>query len=147
MAQIAAIEVATYAGALRLANHLDHRKPLEDLFPDDGQLHLGHAVADAAVDAEAERHVLAGPLAVDDEFVGALDLVLVAVAGDVPHHHLVALLDLTAGKLDIVARGAAHVQHRRVVADGLGHQVRDQFASGADQLELLRILAQRHQPR
>ena len=55
--------------ALRLAHHLDRREALQDLFPDDLQLHLGQAVADAAVDAEAEGQVLARPLAVDDEGV------------------------------------------------------------------------------
>jgi hypothetical protein len=47
---------------LENTRHLDHREALEDLFPDDPQLHLGQAVADAAVDAEAERQVLARPL-------------------------------------------------------------------------------------
>src|SRR5471030_3208957 len=101
--------------AHRLADHLDHREALEDLLPDDGQLHLGHAVADTAVDAEAERHVLARPIAVDDVGVGVLDLALVAVAGDVPHHHPLAGLDGLAAQLDIARRHPAHVRQRRLV--------------------------------
>jgi chaperonin cofactor prefoldin len=34
--------------------HLDLETALEDFLPDDAQLHFGQAVADAAVDAEAE---------------------------------------------------------------------------------------------
>ena len=85
------------------------------------QLHLGQAVADAAVDAEAERQVLARPLAVDDEGVGVLDHGLVAVARDVPHDHLVARLDGLAAELDVARRGAAHVGQRRLPADDLRH--------------------------
>src|SRR5580698_6761775 len=43
----------------RLADDPDLREALEYLFPDHPQLQLGQAVADAAVDAEAERDVLA----------------------------------------------------------------------------------------
>ncbi len=57
------------------------------------ELLFGEAVADAAMDAGAEGKVLARLDAVDDQFIGSFDLVLVAVAGDAPHHHLVALLD------------------------------------------------------
>ena len=80
---------------LGLADHLDLVEALEDLFPDDLQLQLGEPHADAAVDAEAERQMRARPRAVDDEVVGTLDRLLVAVARDVPHHDLVALLDLS----------------------------------------------------
>src|SRR5665213_80834 len=66
--------------AHRLFHQFDPREALQDFFPDDGQLHLRDAIADAAVDAEPERHVLARPLPVDDEGVGVLDLRLVAVA-------------------------------------------------------------------
>src|SRR5437868_4854762 len=79
------------ADALRLADDLDHREPLQNLLPDHPQLHLGQAVADAAVDSEAERQVLAGAFAVDDECVRVLDRLLVAVARDVPHDDLLAL--------------------------------------------------------
>src|SRR5579883_1211477 len=39
---------------LRLAHHLDGLEALQDLLPDNAQLQLGEAHADAAVDAEAE---------------------------------------------------------------------------------------------
>ena len=71
---------------------LDLGEALQDLFPDDAQLQLGQAVADAAVDAEAEREVLARPLAVDDVGVRVVDHLVVAVARDVPHDDLVARL-------------------------------------------------------
>jgi hypothetical protein len=54
------------------------------------QLHLAQPVAHATVDAEAERDVLARPGPVDDELIGVLDRLAVAVARQVPHHHLVA---------------------------------------------------------
>ena len=49
-------------GALGLFEQPDLGEALEDLFPDDGELQLGQAVADAAVDAEAERQMVADPL-------------------------------------------------------------------------------------
>src|SRR5262249_39005353 len=78
--------------ALRLANDLDAVEPLQHLFPDDAQLQLGKPHADAAVDAETERQMGARPGAVDDELVRPLDHLVVAIAGDVPHHDAVALL-------------------------------------------------------
>ena len=56
-----------------------------------------------------------------------LDGVLVAIARDEPHRHLVALPDRLAAELEIRQRGASQVQHRRVPADDLGHQARHQF--------------------
>ena len=100
--------------ARRLAHHLDHREALQDLLPQDLQLQLGQAVADAAVDAEAEGQVLARPRAVDDEGVGLLDRCLVAVARDVPHHHLVALADRACRR---ARRRASAV--RRMCASGV----------------------------
>src|SRR5450432_3590248 len=38
----------------RFSHQLDGREALDDLFPDDAQLHLGHPHPDAAVDPEAE---------------------------------------------------------------------------------------------
>src|SRR6187402_390448 len=63
--------------ALRLADHLDAVETLQHFLPDDLQLQLGEAHADAAVDAEAERQMGAGPGAVDNEFVGLLDALFV----------------------------------------------------------------------
>src|SRR6516225_11717933 len=63
-------------------HHLNIVEALEDLFPDDLELQLGEADADAAVDAKAERQMGARPGAIDQELVGALDRLLVAVARD-----------------------------------------------------------------
>ena len=68
----------------------------------------------------------ARPGAVDDEFVGTLDHLFVAVARDVPHHHLVALFDLLAAELEVLERGAAHMRQRRLPADHLRHEAVDQ---------------------
>ena len=64
-------------------------------------------------------------------------------------YHITTLspfFDAAAGELDVVARGATHMQHRCVIADDLADQARDQFAPGAHQLELLGVFDQRHQP-
>ena len=47
---------------------------------------------------------------------------LVAVARDVPHDDLVALLDGLAAELEVAERGAAHVGHRALPADDLRHR-------------------------
>src|SRR6478735_234449 len=91
---------------LRLPHHLNIVEPLEDFFPDNLQLQFRQPDPDATMNTEAERDVGARPGAVDNEVVGAVDHVLVAVARDVPHHHLVALLDLAAAELEIRKRGA-----------------------------------------
>src|SRR6185312_8197447 len=104
---------------LRLADHLNIVVPLEDFFPDDLELKLCKPDSDAAMDAETEGDVGARPRAINDEFVGAIDHVFVAVARDVPHHDLVTLLDLPAAELDVFKRGAAHMRQRRLPADHL----------------------------
>src|SRR5579859_4603029 len=62
--------------AAGLLQEADLGEALHDLFPDDGQLQLGQAVADAAVDAVAERQVLARPGPVDEIGVGVRDRLL-----------------------------------------------------------------------
>src|SRR6185437_14535522 len=99
----------------RFADHIDAREALEDLFPQDAQLHLGDAIAHAAMNAEAKRNMMAGPVAVDAEFIGPLDHLFVAIARDVPHDDAVALPDLVALELDIAERSAAHMGERRLV--------------------------------
>src|SRR5262249_35019856 len=74
---------------------------LQDFLPEDAQLLLRKTIADTAMDSGSEGEMLAYLGTLDDEFVGALDLVLVAIAGDVPHHHLVALGNAAAAKLDV----------------------------------------------
>src|SRR5690348_7127366 len=55
---------------LRLADDLDLREARQDFLPQDLQLQLRQPIADAAMDAEAKRQVLARPSAIDDEGVG-----------------------------------------------------------------------------
>jgi hypothetical protein len=141
---VAPHERRAHAGGF--VQHLDHREALEDLFPQDLQLHLGQAVAHAAVDAEAEAQVLARAGAVDDELVGVLDGGLVAVARQVPHRDLVALGDLLAAQLGVLRGGAAHVGQRRLPADDLGHQAVDQRRVGAQLGELLGVLFSASRP-
>src|ERR1700689_4251300 len=69
---------------LRLTDNLDSWQAIEDFLPQDLQLHFGQALADAAVNAEAERQMLARSRTIDDEPVGLFDRLLVAVARDVP---------------------------------------------------------------
>src|ERR1700733_13940374 len=99
---------------------------LHDFLPDDLQLQLGQPDSDAAVNTEAERNMRARPRPVDDEFVRTLDDLVVAVARDVPHHDLVALLEPVAAELEVLERGAAHMRQRRLPADYLRHETVDQ---------------------
>src|SRR3984893_12686366 len=128
--------------ALGLADDLDSWQPIEDFLPKNLQLHFGQALADAAVNTEAERQMLAWTGAVDDEAVGVFDRLLVAVARDVPHGDFVALADELAAKYDVFERGAAHVGDRRLVTNGLRRHRVDQFGPGAQLGEFIRVLAQ-----
>src|SRR5215831_19429584 len=118
------------AHAPRLADDLDTLEALQDLLPHHLELHLGQALADAAMDAEAERDVLAWARPIDDELVRILDHIGVAVARDVPHDHLVALLDLFAAELDILLRRAAHMRDGALPADNLRHHGVDERRIG-----------------
>src|SRR5579871_4943561 len=111
---------------LWLVHHLNLVKSLEDLLPDDLQLQLRQPHANAAVDAETERQMDARARAIDQELVGPLDCGLVAVARDVPHHDLVALLDLFAAKLEVIKRGAAHMRKGRLPADHFRYETVEQ---------------------
>src|SRR3979411_312176 len=74
---------------LGLADHLNLGEPLQDSFPDYLQLKLGQSEPNAAMNAEAEGDVGTRPGPVNDEVVGTLDDLLVAVARDVTHQQLV----------------------------------------------------------
>src|SRR5712664_3811698 len=67
----------------RRAHDLEAKVPLQNFLPENPQLLLGQPVADAAMDAGAERQMLPWFCAIDDELIGVLDLFLVAIAGDV----------------------------------------------------------------
>ena len=127
---------------LRLANQFHLAESAHDFFPDDAQLHLCEAVAEAAVDAEAEGQMLAGVRAVDAELVGTLEGALVAVAGEIPHAHLVPLVDGLAAHLDFLHRRAAHVRHRRLPANHFGGHVGNQAWVLAKHGELIGVLVQ-----
>ena len=132
-------------GAHRFAHHLYARETLEDLLPQHGELQFSQTIADAAVNAEAEGDVLARPRTVDDETVGLLDRIRIAVAGQVPHHHLVALADLLAGEFDVGQRGATHVRQWRLPADDLGYQACHQRRVVGEFGVLVRMAVQRKQ--
>src|SRR5262249_4198322 len=106
-------------GPLRLADPLDPVEAFQHLLPDDLELQPRKPHADAAMNAEAERQMIARTRAVDDELVRAVDDLLVAIAGYVPHHDAVTLPDRLAAELGIGQRGAAHMRKRRLPADHL----------------------------
>ena len=87
--------------AFGFANHLDAIEAFQYFLPQHAQLQFRQAVAHAAVDAETEGEVLADIGTIDDELVRALEHALIAIAGDVPHHDLVAPSDLAAGEFDV----------------------------------------------
>ena len=74
---------------------------------------------------------------------GAVEHLLVAVAGDVPHHHALALLDRLAADLGIGQRCAAHVRQRRLPAHDFRHEVLHQRRILAQLGVLVRELVQR----
>src|SRR5688500_2186998 len=80
--------------ALGFAEHFDPRETLHDSLPDVLQLQLGTSIAHAAMNAVAERDVLARPFTIDDVALGLRDHLGVAIARDVPHHDLVAFANL-----------------------------------------------------
>ncbi len=87
--------------------------------------------------------MLPRPLAVDEEGVRFLDHFAVAVARDVPHDDLVALLDRLTAQRDVGKGGAPHMRERRLPANDLRHHVRDQIRIGAQLLVLARVLIKR----
>ncbi len=116
--------------ALGRPGDLKRRSRFNTSSPQDADLLFGEAVADAAVDAGAEGEMLA-------RLSGAVDDKLIRADRSCPRRGcrcrttsmtLSPLAILRAGELDGVARGSAHVQHRRSIADDFGNEVRDQFA-------------------
>ena len=112
---------------LRLAQNLDRPASPQNVLPQKLQLHLCEVFSHAAVDAEAEGEVLTRAGTVDEETVGFLDCVFVAIAGDVPHGDLLALAYGFAADFRVLERGAAHVGDRRLVADDFRDHGVDQF--------------------
>src|SRR6202044_601688 len=127
---------------LRLSDNLDSWQAIEDFLPQDLQLHFGQALADASVNAEAERQMLAWPGAVDDEPVGLFDRLLVAIARDIPHGDLITLANELAAEFRVGKRSAAHVGERRLVANDFRRHRLDQFGLRAQLGELIRVLTE-----
>src|SRR6185437_14185962 len=129
--------------AAGFAGEFDVREAFHDLFPDDLELQFRQAIADAAVNAEAERQVLAGARAIYQIGVGVFDHFVVAVARDVPHHDLLALPDLLAAEFDVARRVAAHVGEWGLPADGFADHVGDEIRGFAQLLVLIGVLVER----
>src|SRR3954471_11650280 len=85
---------------------------LQPLLDGDAHLHAGQVGPGAAVDAHAERHV-AVELAIDDDLVGPLERVRVAVGGGEAQQDAVAFVHRAAGDLGVGGGDAGH-GHRRV---------------------------------
>ena len=121
--------VATASGraVVRLADP-DVGGPVQQPFQSDPGLRAGQRCAGAAVNAAAERQVLARVLALGIESVGVLEPARVAVGGPVDHHHR------AAGTEGFVADGGRHPRqpevalHRALDAQALLDEVRQQAA-------------------
>ena len=98
------------------------------------------------MNTKAKRQVLARPGTVDDELIGAFNRIFIAVARQIPHHHLVARFDLLTCEFGIDQGGAAHMGQGRLPADDLGHQALHQRGVGTQFRKLRRVLMQRQQP-
>ena len=88
---IASDKVRMYA--LLRPNHLDMAEAIHNLLPQDAQLHLGQAIAHAAMNPKPKGNVMTGVGAIYDEVICLLNYRFVAITADVPHGHLVALAD------------------------------------------------------
>ena len=87
-----------------------HPEARQDFLPENSELHLGQAIAHAAVDAEAEGQVVARIRAIDAERVRILDYLVVAVPRDVPHEHLIPFADRLAAEFHVLGCRATHVR-------------------------------------
>ncbi len=133
----------------RRSDDLDAEVALQHLLPQDPDLHLGQSVANAAMDAGAEGEMLARLRPPDDEAVGLVDRRLVAIARDVPHHHLVARrgsclpAELRYPSSRCAACGSPALAQRIVSDTRLGICAR----VGPHLVDLGRIVEHRHQAR
>src|SRR5262245_19004189 len=93
----------------------------------------------------AEREMVPRTRPVDDEAIGIVDDLLVAVARDVPHHHLVTGPDALAAELGVLASGAPHVDDRRLPADGLLHEAGKERRVSAQLRPLIGMMMEREQ--
>ena len=108
-------------------DHIHAQAPLLKFCDQCGQLELGNARADAAVDAIAERQVPPGILALDPDQLAILKDALVAVGRGVPQGNPVVLFDLLPEQFGVFGRGPAHVRKRCLPTDDLMHRIHCQF--------------------
>ena len=106
----------------RLADDVNFKPALQDFLPEDLQLQFGEPIADATMNTGPERQVLARLGTIDDETVGRLDRILVAVARDIPHDDLIALGDRFAAELRRRGGRAPHMDDGGLISDDFGHQ-------------------------
>src|SRR5947209_14570933 len=129
-------------GVERGAGDLDPREAPERLLEHHLQLQPCERRAEAEVTAaRAERLVLG--FAAEVEVVRVLVARLVAVGGDVPHHDLLALLDLLPVQLGVAGRRAAEVRERRKHAQRLLDGIGDQGGVIEQQLQLIAVFHER----
>ena len=112
--------------SLWLAHDFNCRVTFHHFLPEDRELEFGQTIAHASVNPKAERHVLAGASTVNDEIIGTVDHIFVAVTRRIPHHDFVAFFDLLARKLCIGNCGPTHMEERRLPANHLRDHARDQ---------------------
>ena len=67
------------AQTLRWPHDLEPEIPLQDFLSENADLLLGEPVANTTVDAGTEGEMLTGFGAIDDKFIGAVDLFFVAI--------------------------------------------------------------------
>ncbi len=88
-----------------------------------------------------------GVRAVDDQPLRIIENGLVPIAGEVPHHHLVAFSDLLAAELPILQSRSPHVNDRSLPTDYLSDHVWNQARIVPQLLILIGIAVQRdHAP-
>ena len=87
--------------ASRFLNHFDHFETLHNFFPENTQLHLPKTVTHAAVYTETKRKMISWISAIDDEFIGILYFIPIAVARHIPHDYFVTLFDVLGIKCGI----------------------------------------------
>ena len=120
-----------------LAGDIYPHPPLVHLFHQDLELQFSQPRSNAAMDAVAKRKVPPGIVAVQDDLIGIVEHLFIAVGRDVPQDDLVTLLDLVAEQFGIRRRGAAHVGQRGLEPDDFLHRVRDHRRIGLEQRALI----------
>src|SRR4051794_6496478 len=96
----------------RLPRHLVVRVARQQLVEHDLQLEAGKCCAEAEVPPTGAEALVVG-VAFDVEALRVLELRLVAVRGDVPHDHLLAVLDGAAGDFGVLGGRATEVREGR----------------------------------